>query len=472
MRAFLKKSILFVIDAVTLYLSYYVSSLVLQILDMQAIGVEQLIASAYIFVAIKLVIYLTFFLYSLKRYRSFLFDVLGIIVANAAAVFAAQYLYQISILDNIVYYGIVVAFDLLIGLMIRYLMRTSDNEYDDEYEEDDEDIEASFTLNSPAEEVLYNDMPLQANYTENAEPVVPVAPIVPVEPDPEMIRKQQEKDQVIEKLTKELEEKEKRIEALEDKITMQSNFQYDDFLPPESEAYAQTESYVESYEDKKTYIDRNKKEILDTILDDIKSLYMTLNDRTKVLEEREYNLLLKMVELEEKERALEEIQRANRYALPERKNKYQRKKTSRDVFSPILSLPSDNPNLAKNILKTIEELEASSLTPPITFTAPVDDEQRRPRPSRPNPPQRRNPTSQQKKVYQSTDRTNTSIKNETVKKRTDENVRPTLNRSVKQTDRNADTGKKSSIDFDTMRTPKVDLKPEELDDISSIIDTL
>ena len=471
MRTFFKKSILFVIDAVTLYLSYYVSSLVLQILDMQATGIEQLIASAYIFVAIKLVIYLTFFLYSLKRYRSFLFDILGIIVANAATVFAAQYLYQIPILDTIVYYGIVAAFDLLIGLMIRYLMRTSDNEYD-ENDEDDEDIEASFTLNSPAEEVLYNDVPLQANYTENAEPVVSVAPIAPIQPDPEMIRKQQEKDQVIEKLTKELEEKEKRIEALEDKITMQSNFQYDDFLPPESESYIQTESYAESYQDKKTYIDRNKKEILDTILDDIKSLYMTLNDRTKVLEEREYNLLLKMVELEEKERALEEIQRVNRYALPERKNRYQRKKTSRDVFSPILSLPSDNPNLAKNILKTIEELEASSLTPPITFTASVDDEPLRSRPSRSNPPQRRNPTTQQKKVYQSSDRTNTSIKNETAKKRTDENVRPTLNRSVKQTDRNVNAGKKSSVDFDTMRTPKVDLKPEELDDISSIIDTL
>ena len=469
MRTFFKKSILFVIDAVTLYLSYYVSSLVLQILDMQATGAEQLIASAYIYVAIKLVIYLTFFLYSLNRYRSFLFDILGIIIANTATVFVAQYLYQIPILDNIVYYSIVAAFDLLIGLMIRYLIRTSDNEYDED-DEDDEDIEASFTLNSPAEEVLYNDVPLQANYTDNAEPVVSVAPIVPVQPDPEMIRKQQEKDQVIEKLTKELEEKEKRIEALEDKITMQSNFQYDDFLP--SESYTETESYAESYEDKKTYIDRNKKEILDTILDDIKSLYMTLNDRTKVLEEREYNLLLKMVELEEKERALEEIQRANRYALPERKNKYQRKKTTRDVFSPILSLPSDNPNLAKNILKTIEELEASSLTPSITFTAPVDDEPRRPGPSRSNPPQRRNPKTQQRKEYKPTDKTNANVKKETAKKRTDEPIRQTVNRSVKKTDRDTNVGKKSSVDFNTMRTPKVDLKPEELDDISSIIDTL
>ena len=468
MRGFLKKSILFVIDAVTLYLSYYVSSLVLQIIDIPATGIEQLISSAYIFVAIKLVIYLTFFLYSLKRYRSFLLDILGIIIANSAAVFAAQYLYQISIRDNIVYYGIVVAFDLLIGLMVRYLMRTSDYE-DYEYDEDDDDknMEASFTLGSPTEEVLYNDVPLQANYTENAEPVVPIKPI---EPDPELIRKQQEKDQVIEKLTKELEEKEKRIEALEDKITMQSNFQYDDFLP--SESYAETESYADSYQDKKTYIDRNKKEILDTILDDIKSLYMTLNDRTKVLEEREYNLLLKMVELEEKERALEEIQRANRYALPERRNKYQRKKTSRDVFSPILSLPSDNPNLAKNILKTIEELEASTLTPPITFASPVDDEPHRPRPSRSTNTQRRNPATQKRKVYRSTERTNTNKQSATAKNQANEAPHPTVKRSAKQTGPNENTSKKSSVDFDTMRTPKVDLKPEELDDISSVIDTL
>ena len=464
MRAFIKKSVLFIIDAVTLYLSYYVSSLVLQILDMQATGIEQLISSAYIFVAIKLVIYITFFLYSLKRYRSYLLDILGILVANAAAVFAAQYLYQISIPDNIIYYGVVLAFDLLIGLMIRYLMRTSDYEYDED-DEDDEDIEASFTLGSQEENVIYNDVPLQANYTENAEPVVP---IMPVEPDLEMIRKQQEKDQVIEKLTKELEEKEKRIEALEDKITLQSNFQYDDFLP--SESYTEAESYAESYEDKKTYIDRNKKEILDTILDDIKSLYMTLNDRTKVLEEREYNLLLKMVELEEKERALEEIQRVNRYAIPERRNKYQRKRTSREVFSPILSLPSDNPNLAKNILKTIEELDASNLTPSITFTAPVDDELRRMRSS--SSQQRRHPTPRKKPVSKSPERMDSNKSGAITQNETEGVVRPTVTRSPKQTNQNTNTRKTRSVDFDTMRTPKVDLKPEELDDISSIIDTL
>ena len=137
MRSFFKRVLLIIIDAITLYLSYYVSYLILNLMAMQTTDV--IINNAYILVGIKIAAYLIFFMYSLNRYRSFFLDVIGVLAANAAAIFAANYLYDVVITDNLIYFGIVIGFDLLISIMIRFLVRTSgEDDYDDEDEDDEE----------------------------------------------------------------------------------------------------------------------------------------------------------------------------------------------------------------------------------------------------------------------------------------------------------------------------------------------
>ena len=385
MRSFFKRVLLIIIDAITLYLSYYVSYLILNLMAMQTTDV--IINNAYILVGIKIAAYLIFFMYSLNRYRSFFLDVIGVLAANAAAIFAANYLYDVVITDNLIYFGIVIGFDLLISIMIRFLVRTSgEDDYDDE-DEDDEDE------NEENQNTLYQSGIFDPNYKpgepnlmqqDSAALAAEAQEQTAAEPDPELIEQQKEKDKKIDLLMSELQEKEQRIAILENKIAMQP--EYPIYAEPQPTYQPAQQEYAQEYNDNpygystngqsnlpvsvsKTYADEHKKEILDKILDDIKTLYSTLNSRSRLNEEREYNLLLKMVELEERDRALDEIKRSNEKIFPAGKNRYRKK----EPFSSIANLPSDNPDLAKNILKTIEELDAVT-GPPISLAqAPAEE---------------------------------------------------------------------------------------------------
>ncbi|MFA0814366.1 MAG: hypothetical protein ACC608_01100 [Anaerofustis sp.] len=378
MRSILKRLLLVIIDAGTLYLSYYVSYLVLNLLDMQT--TDTIIQNAYILVGIKIAAYLIFFMYSLNRYRSLLLDVLGVLAANAAAIFAANYLFNVSITDNLVYFGIVAGFDLLISIMVRFLIRTSGENDDDEYDDDEDDENQNTLYQSGIFDPNYK--PTEPNLldadTASNEPEATVRQSQ--EPDPELIALQQEKDRKIDLLMAELQEKEQRIALLENKIAMQPDYPiYADTAaqiaqPSPTEEYSHSDEYNyannrHSAPSARTYADEHKREILDKILDDIKTLYSTLNSRSRLVEEREYNLLLKMVELEERERNLDDIKRSNEKIFPTGRSRYRH----REPFSPVESLPSDNPELAKNILKTIESLDAIS-GPPITLETPPKDE--------------------------------------------------------------------------------------------------
>ncbi len=329
MRSAVRRVLLFAVDAAAMYLSYYVSYLILDLLG-QSVS-NDLISVAYIPVAIKLFFYLLFFMYSLNRYRSLMIDAIGVIMANVVAAFALQYLSQITIDGRLFYYALVMLFDLITALLFRYLVRTPD--LDSEEDEDEEGDE------SEEMDDIYKNQLFDRTYVQSPDPQ-PLQPAqTPQVSREEFLSAQKEKDAKIDRLIDELNRKEDRIKALENKLSMQSAM---------------------AYNNSETYIERNKKEMLDKILDDVKSLYSTLNTRTKMVEDREYNLLLKMVELEEKQRALDEIQTASRYILPERRSKkrYEKRKPEKR-FSDIENLPSDNPDLADNILKAIEKLDAS-----------------------------------------------------------------------------------------------------------------
>ncbi len=329
MRSAVRRVLLFAVDAAAMYLSYYVSYLILDLLG-QSVS-NDLISVAYIPVAIKLFVYLLFFMYSLNRYRSLMIDAIGVIMANVVAAFALQYLSQITIDGRLFYYALVMLFDLITALLFRYLVRTPD--LDSEEDEDEEGDE------SEEMDDIYKNQLFDRTYVQSPDPQ-PLQPAqTPQVSREEFLSAQKEKDAKIDRLIDELNRKEDRIKALENKLSMQSAM---------------------AYNNSETYIERNKKEMLDKILDDVKSLYSTLNTRTKMVEDREYNLLLKMVELEEKQRALDEIQTASRYILPERRSKkrYEKRKPEKR-FSDIENLPSDNPDLADNILKAIEKLDAS-----------------------------------------------------------------------------------------------------------------
>lgn len=474
MKSFFKILLLAIIDAVTLYLSYYVSFLALQLMGMQ--GTDLFISNAYIFVPIKLVIYMIFFMYSMNKYRSILLDVLGIIIANAATIFAASYLYQLVIQENITYFAIAFVFDAVIAVMVRYLIRNSN----DSYEEDDDEYEESFQ-NKQNEQNAAN---FQSsifdvnNFQPEPQPAAQIPPQIPA-PDPLMLEQQREKDRKIDMLMEQLEEKEQRIQILENKITMQSNMAYQNYSTSES------------------YIDNNKKEILDKILDDIKSLYSTLNSRTKLVEEREYNLLLKMVELEEKQRALDLIQRQNRDDFPERDKRYQRKRIHNATYPTPLALPRDNPNLTNNIMKTLEILNTPSATAPIILAEKANDEvpyvsnvntaKQQPIKNTVNEskpagmsaiPQPEKLISPIQEIAKETEQLPQAVKpvqqplnmpQESKKPQAMQIAKPLAQETKQQ---NTKVPPKQAVDFNTIKTNKVDINTEELDKISSLIDIL
>jgi hypothetical protein len=101
----------------------------------------------------------------------------------------------------------------------------------------------------------------------------------------------------------------------------------------------------------------HKKEILDHILQDIKGLYSSVSTRAKVVEEREYQILLKMVELEERRRELS-------YKRQRRKSTYGIERNSPyEELAQQKLLPTDNPSLSKKINRSIDRSRIKSRRP-------------------------------------------------------------------------------------------------------------
>jgi len=119
-----------------------------------------------------------------------------------------------------------------------------------------------------------------------------------------------------------------------------------------------------------------KQEVLDTLLTDIKGLYTSLNTKEKKIEEKEYTLLVKLAELEEKERSLEELQERRRRGedlTPEeiKKRKEQRekakarqKKRQKQKLPPI----TDPTAITQSIISTLDNLGMIGSVQPETTT--------------------------------------------------------------------------------------------------------
>lgn len=169
----------------------------------------------------------------------------------------------------------------------------------------------------------------------------------------ELDAKQKILDARVNKLIEELDEKNRQIAALEYKLAQQINKTY----PHAKSSDSLDQSYSELH----------KKEILDNILQDIKGLYSSVSTRAKVVEDREYQILLKMVELDERQRALADKhqRRRNAYGL-ERVSPY-------EELAQQKLLPTDNPSLSKKINRSIDKIEHQIKTPHIAMAENINE---------------------------------------------------------------------------------------------------
>lgn len=459
MKSFFKKVLLFVIDAVTLILAYYVSYYAAGMLGMESSPV--LVSSSYIFAAVKIIIYLMFVMYSTKSSRNFLFDVLGIVVANAAACAVAMFLFGVNLMENIVALAIVLVWDMLIGLMLRFLIRNpSTGGYEDEYE-DDEDYFAPSDRDKLNNYVSDDSHSIDKVLTENKQIAEDAdsgfsdtGSLLSMgnQPEPETNIKNEEEDaahrEYLEKialLENELKAKEEHIDTLENEMALTSDMDFESFAPSDEEEpavqdepepeqpaaepptedngqfygydpqpyadpyaqYGQYQPYGQQYppyepqyppqqplqwpqnpydtnynaaqnEQRKQkatelYMEQHRQELLDGILKDIKSMYSTLSTKTKSLEEKEYDLLLKYVELDEREKTLAEIKRRSEAKVTAYELEAKKKTLARKISDDMI-LPSDNLALTRNIKKTLDILQKNP-TPPFVLAEKPNEPQ-------------------------------------------------------------------------------------------------
>ena len=162
MKPTLRKALLFLIDAVTLSLAYFVSYYIAELAALSPDGV--FIRSWYLFVAVKLITYLLFFMYSSNRRRPFWLDIVGIAVAEVVCFLLSVFVFNMDIVSNIVPEIILLVWDMLVGLLLRYLMREEriSYNYDDYSAYDDTSADDYF------EESMKNDV-LTENFSETDE---------------------------------------------------------------------------------------------------------------------------------------------------------------------------------------------------------------------------------------------------------------------------------------------------------------
>ncbi len=441
MKSFFKKVLLFVIDAVTLILAYYVSYYATRMLGMESSTV--LINSSYIFAAVKIIIYLMFVMYSTKSTRNFILDVIGIIVANAAACALAMFLFNVDIMNNIVALAIVLVWDMLIGLMIRFLIRNpASGESDDDYEDEDDYFASSDRdkLNDYTDDKSNdierikekeNDRQSDAEFSDTGS-LLSMGNDDKTDAEEDKLAEDEAHKEYMEKialLENELKAKEDHIDQLENDMALSGDMDFESFAPSDEEdeqedkeenneepntqdneaqdnnaflnngydsqqyndpyasmygqyPYYNQQQYQNPYQQQppqwpqnpydtnynaaqnenikqkatELYMEQHRQELLDGILKDIKSMYSTLSTKTKSIEEKEYDLLLKYVELDEREKTLAEIKKKNEARL----NAFEvaaNKRTASRMMSDDMMLPSDNLALTKNIKKTLDILQ-------------------------------------------------------------------------------------------------------------------
>ncbi len=428
MKPFLKRILMVVIDAVSMILICYFSYFLIKLIGRESSDI--FINNKFIFAAVKLAVYAVFFMYSLNEDRSYLLDVAGIIVANAAADALAYFLFDLPVTDNILLLAILLAWDLVIGLMVRFLMRNpgEDDEDDDENnyflnQDDDEYLTAT-----DAAKVFDDDAELAAGPAETAGASAEGALLPETKESTEKEFSSGVSDELnakIDAMLKMIEDKDSKIDMLENKLALQSSMDFENYAPEgENDAAAVADSgktpqkaeqappaadsdeledsmqafygytqpfnqpyvsqpqypqqkyvqnaplYAPPYMQQESIAERNKREIIDSILTDIKNLYSTLTAKTKELDEREKELLLKTIELEQKEKTLDKLQQDTRTAAADivrqtSKVKKQAVRTADEMY-----LPRDNIGIADNILKTLEALNKTSAPPFVLAQAP------------------------------------------------------------------------------------------------------
>ncbi len=141
-------------------------------------------------------------------------------------------------------------------------------------------------------------------------------------------------DKKIARLTAQLNEKNKKIEELEYKLAHRLN-----------------DTYRANYS-ANIFSEQHKKEILDNIVNDIRNLYTSVSTRAKLVEDREYQILLKMVQLEQRQR---ELDAENKRRLE--KQKKSPIKRSYEEFAEEKLLPTDEPELSRNINRSIDKYQ-------------------------------------------------------------------------------------------------------------------
>ena len=109
-----------------------------------------------------------------------------------------------------------------------------------------------------------------------------------------------------------------------------------------------------------------KQEIIDSLVSDIKNMYMSLSDKNKTLEERERELFVKYVQLDQREREM--VQRRDRLsdtALEDRR----RSIVLQDEADLI---PRDNPSVVWDINRAIDSRYQAGRTAPFTLSSVED----------------------------------------------------------------------------------------------------
>ena len=92
-----------------------------------------------------------------------------------------------------------------------------------------------------------------------------------------------------------------------------------------------------------------KQEIIDSLVSDIKSMYMSLSDKNKVLEDKEKDLFVKYIQLDQREKEMQSLRERTSGSSIDARWRSARFSDNNDMFGP-----SDNLDLVMDIKNAID----------------------------------------------------------------------------------------------------------------------
>jgi hypothetical protein len=147
MKRLAKFAVLLVADVAVLYLSNSVAFF----LASKVLGIESIndtltrFPAIFVVMAIKLVIFAAFFMYSMNVYRNLLLDAAGVTVANAAGTAVASLAFASPLGANYIYFIIVFVIEAFFSVITRFLIRgVGVDEYGDDDEEEADLSDSAF----------------------------------------------------------------------------------------------------------------------------------------------------------------------------------------------------------------------------------------------------------------------------------------------------------------------------------------